>query len=277
MQVISLQSGSNGNCVYVEAGGVRLLVDAGIPGCQVRQRLALFDRDPLGLHGLLISHDHVDHSRAMGVYQREFGVPLYVTPKTLHAARRRTRLGQIDNVRYFQAGATLRFGPVTVETIPTPHDGADGVGFVIDDGSAAAGGPHRPGARLQRAPRGDRLAGRRAAGEQLRPRACSPAGRIPSRSSGGFAARAGTSRTSRPLSCCWPRRARGSVGVPGPSLRGQQQPGAGPGASTARCCASAGRSAWRRVRAQRGVGSVGLHDPVEPFQGSMDSPNHHPG
>ncbi len=30
MRVISLQSGSNGNCIYVEANGVTLLFDAGI-------------------------------------------------------------------------------------------------------------------------------------------------------------------------------------------------------------------------------------------------------
>ena len=30
MKVISLQSGSNGNCIYVEADGVKLLFDAGI-------------------------------------------------------------------------------------------------------------------------------------------------------------------------------------------------------------------------------------------------------
>ena len=39
MRVISLQSGSNGNAIYVEAGGVRLLFDAGVSGSSVRERL----------------------------------------------------------------------------------------------------------------------------------------------------------------------------------------------------------------------------------------------
>ena len=39
MRVISLQSGSNGNCIYVEAGRVRLLFDAGISGIQAQERL----------------------------------------------------------------------------------------------------------------------------------------------------------------------------------------------------------------------------------------------
>ena len=40
MRVMALQSGSNGNSVYVEAAGVRRLVDAGITGIQAKQRLA---------------------------------------------------------------------------------------------------------------------------------------------------------------------------------------------------------------------------------------------
>ena len=34
----------------------------------------------------------------------------------------------------FAAGSSLHFGTVTVETIRTPHDGVDGVAFVVDDG-----------------------------------------------------------------------------------------------------------------------------------------------
>ena len=57
MKLISLQSGSNGNCIYVEAGDVRLLFDAGISGIQAQQRLAEHGRDISRIDGLLISHD----------------------------------------------------------------------------------------------------------------------------------------------------------------------------------------------------------------------------
>ena len=42
---IALQSGSSGNCIYVEASGVRLLFDAGINGRQAEARLAAYGRD----------------------------------------------------------------------------------------------------------------------------------------------------------------------------------------------------------------------------------------
>ena len=40
---------------------------------------------------------------------------------------------------HFTAGETLLFGNVRVETIRTPHDAVDGVGFVVDDGQHRLG------------------------------------------------------------------------------------------------------------------------------------------
>jgi phosphoribosyl 1,2-cyclic phosphodiesterase len=133
MHVISLQSGSNGNCIYVEAGGVKLLFDAGISGSRAQERLASHGRDVATVDAVLISHDHVDHCRCMGVYHRKFGLPVYATAKTYRAATRYA-LGVIEDLRHFKSGDTLRFGRVTVETIATPHDAEDGVVFVVGDG-----------------------------------------------------------------------------------------------------------------------------------------------
>jgi len=127
---ISLQSGSNGNCIYVEAEGVRLLFDAGISGIQAEQRLAALGRDIRKVDALIISHDHVDHLRCAGIYQRKYGIPLHITPRTL-AAGKSLKLGRLSEVRPFHAGEGISFGCVSVQTIPTPHDGADGVAFVV--------------------------------------------------------------------------------------------------------------------------------------------------
>ncbi len=133
MQVISLQSGSNGNCIYVEAGSARLLFDAGISGRQAQQRLAVHGRSIDRVDAVLISHDHADHARCLGVYRRKFDLPVWVSEETLRAAARH-RVGQVDNPRHFQPGDKLRFDGVAVETYPTPHDAADGAVFVVDDG-----------------------------------------------------------------------------------------------------------------------------------------------
>jgi len=138
MKVISLQSGSNGNCIYVETDGVKLLFDAGISASVVEYRLARRGRDVSAVDAVLISHDHIDHCRSMGILNRAFHLPIYATAKTYDAAKR-FALGEIGDLRYFAAGEKIQFGKVTVETIRTPHDGADGVVFVVDDGKHRMG------------------------------------------------------------------------------------------------------------------------------------------
>lgn len=139
MKVISLQSGSNGNSFFVEASGVRLLFDAGISGRAAEERLAIHGRDIRSVEGLFISHDHSDHIRSMGVFQRKFGLPVYVTRGTLNAAYKTGKVGPMQRVRFFTAGDSVEFEGedsqvVRVHTVPTPHDSADGVAFVIEDG-----------------------------------------------------------------------------------------------------------------------------------------------
>jgi phosphoribosyl 1,2-cyclic phosphodiesterase len=139
MKVISLQSGSNGNCFYVESGDVALLFDAGISGKQAADRLAKHGRDIRNVDALFISHDHSDHTRAMGVFQRKFGMPVYITRRTLVAVQRHQKVGSIERIRLFNAGSSQSFGHVTVHTVPTPHDSVDGVAFVVEDAEHRVG------------------------------------------------------------------------------------------------------------------------------------------
>ena len=139
MKLISLQSGSNGNCIYLESGGVRLLFDAGISGKQAETRLAASDIDIRDIDGLIISHDHVDHIGCAGIHHRKFNLPVYVTRRTMEHASHRRNLGRIGELRHFVAGDTLSFGGIAVETIPTPHDGVDGVAFVVSSGGKRLG------------------------------------------------------------------------------------------------------------------------------------------
>ena len=139
MFVMSLQSGSNGNCVYVESDGTGLLIDAGISGDAAARRLAGAGRDIRRVEAVLISHDHADHVRCAGVYQRKFGLPLWATRRTLAAAQAFRSLGRLGDVRHFLPGQVLRFGPLAVEAVPTPHDAVEGVAFVLDDGCSRLG------------------------------------------------------------------------------------------------------------------------------------------
>jgi phosphoribosyl 1,2-cyclic phosphodiesterase len=130
MITFSLQSGSNGNSIYVEAGGARLLFDAGISGKMAEGRMRVRGRDIHDIDALIISHDHNDHIRSAGIFQRRFKFPIYMTRRTHEATM--CHLGALTDVRYFKSGQSLQFDGVAVHTIRTPHDAADGIGFVVE-------------------------------------------------------------------------------------------------------------------------------------------------
>lgn len=129
MITFSLQSGSNGNCIYVETGDARLLIDAGISGKCAHDRLAALGRDIRRVNALLISHNHSDHVKGAGIIHRRYHLPVYVAPRTWQACR--GLVGQVNQLRHFEPGAALTFGQTVVWTVPTPHDGVDGVAFMI--------------------------------------------------------------------------------------------------------------------------------------------------
>ncbi len=130
----SLQSGSSGNCIYVEAGGAKLLFDAGIPGIRAEERLRAIGRDIRDVDALVISHEHSDHVLYAGVYHRKYGLPVYFSPATLDASLKRLPLGRFGHVNLFMVGSVLKFKGAEVRTVPTSHDAEDGAAFVITEG-----------------------------------------------------------------------------------------------------------------------------------------------
>ncbi|MBN1765329.1 MAG: MBL fold metallo-hydrolase [Sedimentisphaerales bacterium] len=133
----SLQSGSNGNCFYVETPDVKLIFDAGISGRMARQRLEEHERDIRDVDAVIISHNHTDHVKYAGVYNRKYSLPVYITPGSWQVSR--SMLGRVHDLNHFQPGDSLRFADTLVETVPTPHDGVDGVAFSVRNGDKRLG------------------------------------------------------------------------------------------------------------------------------------------
>ena len=139
MTVIPLQSGSNGNCVYVESGLTGVLFDAGISGIKAEQRLARFGRDIRQIQAVIVSHEHIDHISCAGIFQRKYGLPLYVTKATLAKASKWNRIGRLSDINYFEPGQTIYCANLSIETIPTPHDGIESVAFIVEDNDRRLG------------------------------------------------------------------------------------------------------------------------------------------
>lgn len=132
-----LGSGSGGNCYYVESQETRLLVDAGFSGRQIRTRLASIGRSPETLTGILLTHEHKDHSRGLKMIAAKLSIPVYANRLTIEAVE-----SQLDcrlPARIFQTGNAFALGELEVESFPIPHDAVDPVGFVLRSSAGEIG------------------------------------------------------------------------------------------------------------------------------------------
>ncbi|HFQ88823.1 MAG TPA: MBL fold metallo-hydrolase, partial [Desulfobulbus sp.] len=108
MRFCVLGSGSKGNCTLVESATTTLLIDAGFSGREVSRRLAEIGRRVEGLDAILVSHEHGDHIKGVGILSRRHGLPLHINRPTLLAAA--DRLGRIAACREFVTGEPFVVG-----------------------------------------------------------------------------------------------------------------------------------------------------------------------
>lgn len=136
MRVTILGSGSGGNSTLVESGDARVLVDAGFSGRDIERRLRSVDVDPASLSGLLVTHDHGDHTRGMGVMARRFRIPLYITDRTRLACV--SLLDGTEEIRSYASSASFDVGSLRFRSFLTVHDAADPVAVTVSDNVSGA-------------------------------------------------------------------------------------------------------------------------------------------
>ncbi|MGH7475870.1 MAG: MBL fold metallo-hydrolase [Longimicrobiales bacterium] len=131
MRVTVLGTGSKGNATLVESGTTRILIDAGFSGRDLERRLHGIGLRADTLAAILITHEHGDHTRGMGVLARRFDVPLYISERT-HSVCARLLNGSERVVAYT---GTMPFSIGTLQVCPflTVHDAADPIAVAVMD------------------------------------------------------------------------------------------------------------------------------------------------
>ena len=109
MRICMLGSGSTGNCAYVGAGGTHVLVDAGLTYKATVEGLKGLGVPPESLGGILLTHNHDDHSRSADAMRRRHGVSLYANEGTASAVEQARLLSTFVGV-----AALLRRGSTSV-------------------------------------------------------------------------------------------------------------------------------------------------------------------
>lgn len=150
MHLHVLCSGSKGNAAVIENAqtGEGVLVDCGLCARDFFKRCDQAGFDVNKLRCILITHEHSDHTKNVGVIlrglaKRGIHVPLVSSVPVLCASNiiRKEHEANPDLVelRSFKAGDALSVAGMQVHVLPTSHDAAESFGFRFETNESALG------------------------------------------------------------------------------------------------------------------------------------------
>lgn len=141
MDLCSIASGSSGNCAYVGSENTGVLIDAGISGKKVEAGLNAIDRTAKEIDGILITHEHSDHIKGLGVLSRKYSLPIYATKETAEAIMQTGSLGVIDPELFclIQPDEEFTVGDLKILPFEISHDAARPVGYRLECGGKSVG------------------------------------------------------------------------------------------------------------------------------------------
>lgn len=126
-----LASGSTGNAFFVETDRQKLLVDAGLSGKQMELLMGQVNIDPKHLDGILVTHEHSDHIKGLGIMARRYNLPIYANEKTWNAMEGMIGKINTDQRFLFESGSVRTFGDLDVESFGVSHDAAEPMFYVF--------------------------------------------------------------------------------------------------------------------------------------------------
>ena len=138
LTVHSIASGSEGNSLLVSAGGTHILVDAGISARRITTALLSLGLTPGDIAGVLVTHEHSDHTAGLATLTKQYRLPLYASGGTAGALCARIPHAA-DVLHLLPRQGVLTLGDAQVTVFPTSHDAAESIDFRFDCGGAALG------------------------------------------------------------------------------------------------------------------------------------------
>ena len=135
ISVISLGSGSKGNCHVLTDGKTSVLIDAGLGYKTTKDKLEEAGVTDADIKGVLLTHEHADHVKSLSYLSERYAI--YSHEDTLRCVSS-CMLGIVGkNLRAvespFEVG-TLRITPFTVS-----HDAVHPFGFIVENDESKVG------------------------------------------------------------------------------------------------------------------------------------------
>lgn len=135
IKLCSLSSGSSGNCIYVGGDESGVLVDCGVSGKEILNNLKNIGVCTSTIKAILVTHEHSDHIRSIGIISRKLDIPIYANAKTWEGIDGSIGAVKPENIRIINTGEEFEIDEISVKSFNTPHDAAEPVGYCFFSGN----------------------------------------------------------------------------------------------------------------------------------------------
>lgn len=141
MDLLSIASGSSGNCIYVGDETTHLLIDAGISGKRIEEGLNTIGLSTADMDAVFVTHEHIDHIAGVGVLARKYKLPVYGTKGTIEGILETKSVGRIDGelLHPIRKDGMITFGSLKIDPMPVSHDAREPVAYRIYGGKKRIG------------------------------------------------------------------------------------------------------------------------------------------
>lgn len=132
LKIVPLTSSSKGNATIISGASTNILVDCGISGKSLELCLEKADIPASEINAVVITHEHSDHIKGVGVISRKYNLPVFANLPTWHAMKESLGKVNAENIRVFESSASFYINEIKVTSFPIPHDAAAPVGFTFE-------------------------------------------------------------------------------------------------------------------------------------------------
>lgn len=126
MRIAVLSSGSKGNSSFIESNNQAILIDAGLSAKRLLSRMNEIGADYKKISAIVVTHDHSDHIKGVGILARKLKIPVYI-----HEENYNVKSDLFTNCETIFIKREFELGYFKVTPIPVSHDGTANFSYNI--------------------------------------------------------------------------------------------------------------------------------------------------
>jgi len=129
MNIVTLYSGSSGNCTLIYNEKTKILIDIGKSAVATNRALADLGISSNEINAILLTHEHSDHIKGLKTFNKNLSIPVYGKDKCLDYIDKEEKCNSKDKL----IGVNREFyvGDIFIDFFNTSHDSVDSCGYMF--------------------------------------------------------------------------------------------------------------------------------------------------